>query len=1362
MPRLRLAVCLALTLASPGLAAPIPITGWAGGAHGQPLAGARVTLSPLLSAFERQRLGIAGTPTPEPIAKTVSDAAGTFTLTAPDAGMWTVRIEAAGAVPCEIDLVPLLEAVELPAFLTETAKADDTAGLDVRVVDGQGRPVPAARVTAEPAVPAGSADFWRPALRRGDTGADGRLRLPRRRDERLKLRASVAGFPLAESEAGEASAVLRLATALPRDVLVRGADGQPVAGALVAAAAGDTAAALTDEGGHARVFSRAKTIRPLAWTADGRRATAAPLPPDADPATPRTILLPSLPDRLSGQVVDRLDRHPLAGALVWPRQDPAGWVRADARGGYALAPFAATAGTAGMAPPTVGRTALAAAAPSHLPAELAVPPPGRGERALRVPTFALEPAVAAEGTIVDAAGKPLAGAYVSASAAASDPTLARTVRVRTGPDGHFALRPLAPAEPHTLFATLLGFVPAKLTLAEQKPLTVRSGLRLVLRRGTTLSGRVIDGRGQPVAAAVVVLATSSATAGTRLERTTADAAGHFAVEGLPAGELDLTVRAPGFAPTVLHQVTIPAGPAVKDLGPIALGAGLSLTGIVVDRDGQPVAAAAIRTQAERSMPDLASPRFPPDEAKSGADGRFLIPGLSRGPALVLTVDQKGFATRTLTGIKPPLREPLRIVLSPASRLAGDVVDDAGAPLAGARLGVRGELNFALLRAAGPSAFLFPSATADDDGHFELKDAPSGKLTLSARAPGFLPGTVPVELAPGASRDDLRVVLHRGATVGGRVVGPDGTPAVGAAVSLAGHGSFAGPTNSTASVDGDGGYVLDAVPPGPQTFQAALPGALPTVRDMTVRPGENRLDFQLGSGLEISGRVVDPAGAAVGGASVTLGTGEPLPETTTSGDDGSFRFPGLRSGTYQLSGRAEGFAAASEEVRLAEVALKDVELRLTNGGAVAGRIVGLSPEQLSQVRVSAFQTVPDFGGPKVEPDAQGEYRLSDLPPGDWTVLASLGLPGRSARGQVQLPPGVPEVRLDLEFPAGFTLSGRLLRAGQPLSGALVGASGSDADMHGTAHTDTQGNFRIEGLKAGTYQLTAYSVGTAGQIHKESIEITGDREVEIDLPALNVRGRVVDADDGSPVAEVAIGLEAVTPDPSSFSSGLPGPVKTGPDGTFVLEAVAEGDYQIVARKEGYAPGEAPVHLAAGGGADDVKVTLTPSAGLRFTVRDATGNPPASVSAALLDPSGRLLLAGNYPVADSGRVRISEAPAGHWLLLVSGSNSATATVAVDLPGAGPAVTLPDRSHLTILVPELAGKAAGAKLQITGADGLPYRSLRFGFLIPVQLISSGRLELDDLPPGIWQVRVEVPGGAVRQGSAVTAPGAPAQVVLQ
>jgi carboxypeptidase family protein len=988
-----------------------------------------------------------------------------------------------------------------------------------------------------------------------------------------------------------------------------------------------------------------------------------------------------------------------------------------------------------------------------------------------------------EGTVVDAAGRPLAGAALSAAPAAArfqlQLPLRPPVRARSGRDGGFVLRPLGSGVPYEVTASLPGFAPTRLTLAELRPLAVRSGLRLVLRRGRAVRGRVVDAAGQGIAAAMVqVIPVSSvsnnpfAGAGESPHPATADAGGRFAVAGLLPGRIDLLVQAPGFAPALLRQVALPeevkgaAGDGALDtfdVGAITLAGGVDLAGTVVDGQGHPVAGAAIQVEAQRPPLDRGTARPERREATAGPDGRFAVSGLSRGRAFVLTVEREGFAARTLSEVRPPLPAPLRIVLSPAARLAGEVVDDAGAPVPRARVRARGETPLAFAAGSLLPSFLL-GATTDDDGRFELPDAPTGKVSLTAVAPGFLPATLPLQVASGQGRDDLRLVLHRGSTLAGRVLGPDGAPAAGATVSLLARGGpYSGPSGSLARTDGDGGYLLDALPEGLQSFSAELSGAPPAIRELAVRPGENRLDFQLGDGPEIAGRVVDPAGAPVSGAQVSASAGDPLPRETASGDDGSFRFAGLRGGTYRLSARRPGFASTSQEVRLDNAPLRDLELRLGSGGAVAGRILGLSPEQLAEVSVSADQPgLVELGGDRLSSaDAKGEYRIGDLPPGDWMVSAILGLGGRSAHGKVQLPPGAAEVRLDLEFPYGFTLSGRLLRAGQPVPGAFVsaqGAKGTDGGGSGVGRSDGDGAFRIEGLKAGTYEIRVNS-RSAGLVHKETLELAADREIQIDLPAAELRGRVVDADEGSPLAEASIALEPADPARAGFArfSG----VRTGPDGAFALDSPAEGDYRVIARKDGYAPAEAAVHVDAEGAAGEVKLSLSPAAGLRFTVRDATGSAPSAVDVALLDPAGRLLLSGSYPVSDGGRVRLTEAPAGRWLLLVAAGNTATAARAVDVPGSAVAIDLPEHTRLTVLAPALAGRP-GATLKITGADGLPYRSLRFSSVRSAWPLAEGRAELDDLPPGAWQLRVELPGGKAVQGSAVTAPGAPAVVSLK
>lgn len=50
---------------------------------------------------------MAGKTVVEPVTTAATDATGLFRLTAPDAGMWTVRLESAGWMPLEAELTPL-------------------------------------------------------------------------------------------------------------------------------------------------------------------------------------------------------------------------------------------------------------------------------------------------------------------------------------------------------------------------------------------------------------------------------------------------------------------------------------------------------------------------------------------------------------------------------------------------------------------------------------------------------------------------------------------------------------------------------------------------------------------------------------------------------------------------------------------------------------------------------------------------------------------------------------------------------------------------------------------------------------------------------------------------------------------------------------------------------------------------------------------------------------------------------------------------------------------------------------------------------------------------------------------------------
>jgi hypothetical protein len=92
-------------------------------AEGAPAGGARASLFPVQSSHEWGRMILAGRPAPEAVATAVVDAAGSFRLIAPSAGLWTVVAEAPGRVPVQMSPLAVVEVVELPpAILPEAAE----------------------------------------------------------------------------------------------------------------------------------------------------------------------------------------------------------------------------------------------------------------------------------------------------------------------------------------------------------------------------------------------------------------------------------------------------------------------------------------------------------------------------------------------------------------------------------------------------------------------------------------------------------------------------------------------------------------------------------------------------------------------------------------------------------------------------------------------------------------------------------------------------------------------------------------------------------------------------------------------------------------------------------------------------------------------------------------------------------------------------------------------------------------------------------------------------------------------------------------------------------------------------------------
>ncbi|HEX5720597.1 MAG TPA: carboxypeptidase-like regulatory domain-containing protein [Thermoanaerobaculia bacterium] len=1364
LPSLLVLLALLIPALAPAAdAAPIPVSGLVLGPGGSPLAGARVLLIPTLSLSDSARLELEGKAHPDAAVTAVTGADGAFRLEAPEGGMWEIAVEAKGMVLQEMLLHPLLEEAELPPV-----RLEGDAKLEVRVAGPDGKPLAGARVQAEmtgsPGLRRTELRPWRTSNRAALTDAKGVAVLPRGARERLLVRAGVEGQPFSEQkDVGSGSVTLRLVAGTAREIRVMDAAGKsPVPGVWVRVGESRWLAGRTGADGRFSIPVMARSKLKVVLTAeDGRSLDAYAEPPKTEEKDPRVLLLPAL-ETMAGRVVSAADGRPIAGALVW-NHEPKEAQRTGADGAYRINMVA-------------GRDAWPqAAAAGYLPADAHL---GASPGVRRGPTLALEPALAAAGVVVDEQGRPVPGVLVQAS-----PHPATRVRnsalissggiSRTTASGRFRTAGLLAGVGYELRLSKAGFAVAREEIPPLEPGRRGLGgtdLRIVLRRGRTGFGRVVDQSDRPVVGARVEL--RPALAGDRRMsmmrlrqaeaakyEAAADATGRFEVRDLPAGTWELTARGSGFAPLTVPGLKVPEGGGATDLGTVVLVPGVGIEGFAVDPEGRPIPGAEIRLIEANADPmsRFLQQEEPLSVATSAQDGFFRIEDRRAGETVDLTASRSGYAPGAAAGVQVPPDQPVRLVLQPSSAVEGRTVDPDGKPVAGAQLfihpsdpmGVGGGIRMF-------SASHGRQAVSDETGFFRMEDVVPGGFELQASATGYQRSELAnLEVRSGQELKGLEVVLAPGAVIEGRVFSPSGQPLAGAEVGVT------DPTVDfffgTANTDGDGRFRLEGIAPGTRSVQAEHKSYRRAIKELEVRLGENSVDLRLEGGVEIRGRVVDEGGIPVASARVSLRAGPRSwnQPDAASAADGSFTLDGVADGTYRVIADKQGFARSREgvEVTVAGSSLSGIEVKLSAGGAIVGQLSGLDFAELSQVQIS-------LGGSRqagqVSPD--GSYRIDHVEPGEHRVTAALSGGSRQAEGRVILELGAPEARLDLEFSGGLTLTGRVLRNGAAASGLSVMLSGGGlSSRHGD--TDHQGRFRFEGIDAGSYELQVYGF-RSGSRHREAVELSADRDVLIELNTVAVSGRVVDAADQAPIPNAQVILMAAQPDDTAPWQNT----ETTADsrGVFRLRDVAEGSWKVRAVQAGYGPAEVDVQVDSGRPVDGLELSLEATEGIVLEVLLPSGRPPDMVHTAVFDAADRVVSRGSYPAGEDGRVRVASVAPGAWDLFLDADGSATVVVPVTAPGNGGRVILPQAGGLNLKVPGLAEARVEAKVTLADASGKLYRVPWGGQVMKNFDLQRGSRRFEKLSPGQWTLNVSATDGRTWTGTATVLPGGTAEVTLE
>ncbi len=463
------------------------------------------------------------------------------------------------------------------------------------------------------------------------------------------------------------------------------------------------------------------------------------------------------------------------------------------------------------------------------------------------------------GVVKDSEGRPIAGARVDISAQATDSDWNEVANFGLGsmPTDERGRWRLEHAPRNLGHVWVSATKPGYRQRADNTVAAVGSDSVIVLERGLTLTGRVVDAQGRPVRGARAVLTHESW--GGSGPTATSDADGQFAINNCDPGVASFGVQARGFAPS-MREVRIEARMAPVEVR--LTGPGKSLRARVVDVAGRPVAGALVAAESWRGRAAL---EF---RTHTDADGRF---AWSDAPAdaVLFSILKPDYMSGRDVSLQATNREQT-VVLHPKLVITGKVTDaTTGRPVDQFRV-VQGRP----IIGEAPSEINWsgPGVEQGPGGQYRTEfDEPSELLYLQIEAPGY-PIVASRGFRPDEGNRTLDFALEPMKAVSGIVKLPDGRPAEAVAVALATpkkhvalhDGRFNGDAGVPRVTTGPDGRFAFAAPEGPFTviaagdagFADAFPDELARTGTLVLQPwgrieGGLRIGARSGANQEVS-------------------------------------------------------------------------------------------------------------------------------------------------------------------------------------------------------------------------------------------------------------------------------------------------------------------------------------------------------------------------------------------------------------------------------------------------------------------------------------------------------------------------------
>ena len=767
----------------------------------------------------------------------------------------------------------------------------------------------------------------------------------------------------------------------------------------------------------------------------------------------------------------------------------------------------------------------------------------------------------------------------------------------------------------------------------------------------------------------------------------------------------------------------PATPTVAQ----PVGSGSQGVALAAPRGKPSSASVEVLVTDERGSVGNATVRLAPEDGevvvvRTDPDGNARADGLDPG-AWQISASAAGHEPAALKAqqLAGGATVRLALVLPVGGRtLSGAVTDVSGGPIIGARI------DAARLSAAIRPERAIATTFTDVHGRYQLSVA-EGHLLVAARSADYAAQSRHVEVGPAGATASFALVPG-GAIEGVVLDEKTRQPVPGAAIDARRErsaGLALAETGSHHVIAGEGGkFRIGGLRPGVYELDAGAEGRSTkssTVIGLGVAEQVAGVELLVGAGLAIRGLVVDERDTPVAGATVAaIAKGERDPEATADAK-GAFVIDGIRPGKFLLMARDEtAKSAGGTEVEVKDRDVDGVIVRVQRGITIKGHV---EPRQVADVRFQPEEGEMVMGVwagmlAPITTGADGAFELSTASPGKATLTARCAS-GDQGAVTVDVAGGMPEVVLKVS--PGASIAGRVVDGdGKPVSGAVVMAAATGGRETVTmvngvvtsgvqGMTNASGAYKLEGLAAGTYRLSALERGKparvrgkAPQVSLAALEKKTGADFAIDRANGVIKG-VVLGPDGKPLADAWVSVH------QDLGAMLAGATGTGRGG------------------ERAGPGE-PGGPGGEGGSRMVMMRVEESEG-------DGGGGASEMPPSLTDAQGRFELGG---LAYGAYEVIAEAQAGK-LRGRAGDVTPDATLTIRATG------------LTTLSGTVRGAAGPAALFTVELDG-PTRAQR--------TFTDGKFELGRVDPGAYVVRVSSSDGNA-EAKVTVAAGQPATVDL-